>query len=72
MFRRFIKSTLLTLAFIIILFIAACSPMAMKRESGPAKSPDLIIQPGDLAQALDLSLAYGDGRRVNWQAVGFN
>jgi hypothetical protein len=70
MMRKFTKSTLLTLAFIIILFMAACSPM--KRQSGPAKSPDLVIQPYDLDQALNLSLAYGDGRRVNWQAVGFN
>lgn len=66
-----IKSTLLTIAFILILLWASLSPMpqvAMKRES---LEPDLIIQPADLYTALDISLQMGDGRRVNWEKVGF-
>lgn len=61
-----------TLTIILILassLLWAVKPaQAMKRES---RTPDLIIQPGDLAEALDMSLAIGDGRRINWEAVGF-
>jgi hypothetical protein len=70
MIRNFTKSTLLTLAFIVILFMAACSPMAMKRES--AIEPDLVIQPGDLFTALDVSLQMGDGRRVDFSPFGLS
>lgn len=71
MLRKLTTKTILTLAFILILLWASLSPMpqvAMRRES---KTPDLIIQPGDLYTALDVSLAIGDGRRVNWEKVGF-
>lgn len=71
MLRKLTTSTLLALAFILILLWASLSPMpqaAMRRES---LEPDLIIQPSDLYTALDMSLAMGDGRRVNWEAVGF-
>lgn len=42
---------------------------AMKRESAiqPAKI-EIVLS---LDEALSISLAMGDGRRVNWEAVGF-
>lgn len=64
----------ITLTIILILLSAllwAVRPQpaqAMRRES---LEPDLIIQPTDLVQALDMSLSLGDGRRVNWQAIGW-
>jgi hypothetical protein len=71
MLTRIARTLTLTFIFLAILFSAYWSGIdyvAMKRES---LTPDLIIQPHDLAEALDLSLQMGDGRRVNWQAVGF-
>lgn len=63
------KTTLLILIIILSTLLWAAKPaQAMRRES---VVPDLIIQPADLHTALDWSLAYGDGRRVNWEAVGF-
>lgn len=67
--KQIIKSTALTFIFLYILFLAACQPMAMRRES---KTPDLIIQPGDLYTALDMSLQAGDGRRVDFSPFGLS
>lgn len=71
MLSKFTKSTLLTIAFILILLFAACKPMAMRRESLEPPVPVEAEIALSLDQALDLSLAVGDGRRVNWEAVGF-
>lgn len=66
-----IKSAILTISFILIILMAACHPMpqAMRRES---LQPDLIIQPGDLDEALWMSLKEGDGRRVDFSAFGLS
>lgn len=62
----------LTIILIILsllpIFFRPLPQVAMKRES---ITPDLIIQPTDLAAALDLSLSLGDGRRVNWSGLGW-
>lgn len=69
------KATLIITIIIILatalLWAIAPQPVAMKRESGPVLSPDLVIMPGDLHQALDWSLAYGDGRAINWDKLGW-
>ncbi len=64
MLSKFTKSTLLTIAFILILLFAACAPM--RRESRgqqpvPVKAEIVLF----MDQALNLSLAYGDYRQVN-------
>lgn len=58
-----------TIVILIIILYALFGSMPQVRPV--ALTPDLIIQPHDLVEALDLSLAAGDGRRVNWEAVGF-
>ena len=71
MLTRIAKTITLWIIFLAILLSAYWSGIdyvAMKRES---LTPDLIIQPADLYTALDMSLQVGDGRRVNWEAVGF-
>lgn len=74
MICRFATSTII-LAILITAFVSVLlggiPQQAMKRESGPVLSPDLVIMPGDLHQALDWSLAYGDGRRVDWGKLGW-
>lgn len=67
-------ATYLTIIIILLtapLWAVQPQPVAMKRESGPVLSPDLVIMPGDLHQALDWSLAYGDGRAINWDKLGW-
>ena len=63
------RTVKLTLIFLAILIMAACSPMpqAMRRESKPVRSEIAL----SLDQALNLSLAYGDYRKVNvnWAEV---
>lgn len=68
-----IKATILILIILAtaLLWAVQPQPAAMKRESGPVLSPDLVIMPGDLHQALDWSLAYGDGRAINWDKLGW-
>ena len=65
------QTTLLILLILASALLWAMRPQpaqAMRRES---LEPDIIIQPGDLYTALDMSLSLGDGRRVNWESVGF-
>lgn len=61
----------LTVIFILAsaLLWAAKPAQAMKRESAaqPAKI-EIVLS---LDEALNRSLAMGDGRRVNWEAIGF-
>lgn len=63
------QTTLLILFILLSAFLWAVKPaQAMRRES---LTPDLIIQPGDLYTALDMSLQMGDGRAINWKPLGF-
>jgi hypothetical protein len=64
------KTTLLIILIILSALFWAVKPVqAMRRES---LEPDLIIQPGDLYTALDMSLQVGDGRRVDFAPFGLS
>lgn len=64
-----IKSTILTIVFLAILLYAAFSPMPQKAR---IVIPDLIIRPISLDEALDASLACGDGRKVDFGPFGLS
>ncbi len=74
MLSKLSKTIILTIIFILIIIHAALSPMdkeAMRRESNrPTPIQGEIVL--SLDQALNLSLAYGDYRKVdvNWAEVG--
>jgi hypothetical protein len=69
--KQLATSIILIIIFAAIVAMAALTPttQAMKRES---LQPDLIIQPGDLFAALDVSLQMGDGRRVDFSPFGLS
>jgi hypothetical protein len=68
MFKNFQALILITL-ILASAFLWAARPapaQAMRRESGPT-----LATPATLDEALNLSLAYGDSRRINWKGLGF-
>lgn len=63
------KKLQVTLTIILILLYAFLAPIPQHTQ---VITPDLIIQPGDLYEALDMSLAAGDGRRVDFGPFGLS
>lgn len=69
-YNKLIAMALITLALVIINLLATVTAdqQAMRRESDRAIPVQGVVVLS-LDQALNLSLACGDGRRVNWEEV---